>query len=81
MAKLSQDAGMEFSSVAGSARYTAILDADVLYPQLIRDLLLTLAWRRVACITRAGASCHGSGRCTYGSFGESKRLHRESWPI
>jgi hypothetical protein len=29
--------------VAGSARYTAILDANVLYPQLVRDLLLSLA--------------------------------------
>jgi predicted nucleic acid-binding protein len=29
--------------VAGSARYTAILDANVLYPQLIRDTLLSLA--------------------------------------
>jgi hypothetical protein len=26
--------------VAGSARYAAILDANVLYPQLIRDALL-----------------------------------------
>jgi cysteine desulfurase/selenocysteine lyase len=29
--------------VAGSARYTAILDANVLYSQLVRDLLLSLA--------------------------------------
>ena len=29
--------------MAGSARYTAILDANVLFPQLIRDLLLSLA--------------------------------------
>jgi hypothetical protein len=29
--------------VAGSARFTAILDANVLYPQLIRDTLLSLA--------------------------------------
>jgi predicted nucleic acid-binding protein len=29
--------------VAGSARYTAILDANVLYPTLVRDLLLSLA--------------------------------------
>jgi len=29
--------------VAGSARYTAILDANVLFPQLVRDLLLSLA--------------------------------------
>ncbi len=29
--------------MAGSARYTAILDANVLYPQLIRDTLLSLA--------------------------------------
>ena len=29
--------------MAGSARYTAILDANVLYPQLVRDLLLSLA--------------------------------------
>jgi hypothetical protein len=29
--------------VAGSVRYTAILDANVLYPQLIRDTLLSLA--------------------------------------
>jgi predicted nucleic acid-binding protein len=29
--------------MAGSARYTAILDANVLYPSLLRDLLLSLA--------------------------------------
>jgi predicted nucleic acid-binding protein len=29
--------------VAGSARYTAVLDANVLYPALLRDLLLSLA--------------------------------------
>ena len=29
--------------MAGSARYTAILDANVLYPQLVRDTLLSLA--------------------------------------
>jgi predicted nucleic acid-binding protein len=29
--------------LAGSARYTAILDANVLYPTLVRDLLLSLA--------------------------------------
>jgi hypothetical protein len=33
--------------VAGSARYTAILDANVLYPQLIRDTLLSLAVERL----------------------------------
>ncbi len=29
--------------MAGSSRFTAILDANVLYPQLIRDTLLSLA--------------------------------------
>jgi len=29
--------------MAGSARYTAILDANVLSPNLLRDLLLSLA--------------------------------------
>lgn len=29
--------------MAGSARYTAILDANVLYPNLLRDLLLSMA--------------------------------------
>lgn len=29
--------------MAGSARYTAILDANVLYPALLRDVLLSLA--------------------------------------
>ena len=29
--------------MAGSARYTAILDANVLYPLLMRDVLLSLA--------------------------------------
>lgn len=29
--------------MAGSARYTAVLDANVLYPTLVRDLLLSLA--------------------------------------
>lgn len=29
--------------MAGSARYTVILDANVLYPTLVRDLLLSLA--------------------------------------
>ena len=29
--------------MAGSARYTAILDANTLYPMLVRDLLLSLA--------------------------------------
>lgn len=29
--------------MAGSSRYTAILDANVLYPQLLRDTLLSLA--------------------------------------
>ena len=33
--------------MAGSARYTAILDANVLYPQLIRDTLLSLAAERL----------------------------------
>ncbi len=33
--------------MAGSARYTAILDAHVLYPQLIRDTLLSLAVERL----------------------------------
>ena len=29
--------------MAGSARYTAVLDANVLYPALLRDVLLSLA--------------------------------------
>ncbi|MDO8300168.1 PIN domain-containing protein [Lacisediminimonas sp.] len=29
--------------MAGSARYTAVLDANVLFPRLLRDLLLSLA--------------------------------------
>lgn len=29
--------------MAGSARYTAVLDANVLYPVLLRDVLLSLA--------------------------------------
>ena len=29
--------------MAGSARYTAVLDANVLYPALLRDMLLSLA--------------------------------------
>lgn len=29
--------------MVGSARYTAVLDANVLYPALLRDLLLSLA--------------------------------------
>lgn len=29
--------------MAGSARYTAVLDANVLYPALLRDILLSLA--------------------------------------
>ena len=29
--------------MAGSARYTAVLDANVLYPAMLRDLLLSLA--------------------------------------
>ena len=33
--------------MAGSARYTAILDANVLYPQLVRDTLLSLAVERL----------------------------------
>jgi predicted nucleic acid-binding protein len=33
--------------VAGSARFTAILDANVLYPPLIRDTLLSLAVERL----------------------------------
>jgi predicted nucleic acid-binding protein len=33
--------------LAGSARYTAILDANVLYPQLVRDTLLSLAGERL----------------------------------
>ncbi|MDM0053901.1 hypothetical protein [Variovorax sp. J22R115] len=30
--------------MAGSARFTAILDACVLYPQLVRDLLMRLTF-------------------------------------
>lgn len=33
--------------MAGAARYTAILDANVLYPQLVRDTLLSLAVERL----------------------------------
>ena len=33
--------------MAGSSRYTAILDANVLYPQLLRDTLLSLAVERL----------------------------------
>jgi predicted nucleic acid-binding protein len=33
--------------LAGSARYTAILDANVLYPTLLRDTLLSLAVARL----------------------------------
>ena len=33
--------------MAGSARFTAILDANVLYPQLIRNTLLSLAVERL----------------------------------
>lgn len=33
--------------MAGSSRYTAILDANVLYPQLIRDTLMSLAVERL----------------------------------
>lgn len=33
--------------MAGSSRYTALLDANVLYPQLIRDTLLSLAVERL----------------------------------
>lgn len=33
--------------MAGSARFTALLDANVLYPQLIRDTLLSLAVERL----------------------------------
>ena len=33
--------------MAGSARFTAILDANVLYPQLLRDTLLSLAVARL----------------------------------
>ena len=29
--------------MAGSARYTAVLDANVLYPAMLRDVLLSLA--------------------------------------
>lgn len=29
--------------MAGSSRYTAVLDANVLYPALLRDVLLSLA--------------------------------------
>ena len=33
--------------MAGSSWYTAILDANVLYPQLLRDTLLSLAVERL----------------------------------
>lgn len=29
--------------MAGSSRYTAVLDANVLYPTLVRDILMSLA--------------------------------------
>jgi predicted nucleic acid-binding protein len=41
--------------MAGSARYTAVLDANVLYPALLKDLLLSLAH---ADLDSAGWSVH-----------------------
>lgn len=44
--------------MAGSLRYTAILDANVLYPQLLRDTLLSLAVARLYH-ARWTATIHG----------------------
>lgn len=44
--------------MAGSSRYTAILDANVLYPQLLRDTLLSLAVARLYH-ARWTATIHG----------------------
>lgn len=38
--------------MAGSARYMAILDANVLYPQLVRDTLLSLVKDRPELVAK-----------------------------
>jgi hypothetical protein len=58
--------------MAGSARYTAILDANVLYPTLVRDLLLSLA---TAGLYRARWSQHIQDEWTRNLIAD-----RPDWP-
>jgi hypothetical protein len=51
--------------LAGSSWYTAILDANVLYPQLLRDTLLSLAVERLCRDNRVALYVlHGGNRPT-----------------
>ena len=58
--------------MAGSARYTAILDANVLYPQLVRDTLLSLAVERlyIGDAEDGGAEVHGDS----GEVGPARKI-------
>lgn len=62
--------------MAGSAQYTAILDANVLYPALLRDLLLSLAH---ADLYSAKWSAHIRDEWTRSLLKDHPHMEKQVW--